>query len=61
MPENGKKEFEGDEVSLSDGGNAYAHVNNEDGDSHDSLTCCCSSWNCPERSFTDEYREQEAL
>ncbi|KAF7907793.1 hypothetical protein EAE99_011918 [Botrytis elliptica] len=30
MPENGKKEFEGDEVSLSDGGNAYAHVNNED-------------------------------
>ncbi|KAF7871914.1 uncharacterized protein EAF02_009019 [Botrytis sinoallii] len=40
MPENGKREFEGDEVSLFDGGNAYAHVNNEDGDSHESKKPC---------------------
>ncbi|TEY69518.1 hypothetical protein BOTCAL_0114g00110 [Botryotinia calthae] len=36
MIENGKRDFEEDEVSPSDGENVHAHVNNEDGGSHES-------------------------
>ncbi|KAF5877105.1 putative transcription factor cys6 protein [Botrytis fragariae] len=39
MPEYGKREFEGDYMSLSDGGNLHAHVNDEGGGSHGTLTC----------------------
>ncbi|KAM3155336.1 hypothetical protein ABEW05_004142 [Botrytis cinerea] len=36
MIENGKRDFEEDEVSPSDGENVHAHIDNEDGASHES-------------------------